>query len=342
MLVRPLETGQQAIFDTVAAHPLQTWQWGEFRKQTGVEVERLGFFENGRLAKTLQVTFHPVPIIGGTAGYLPRNWQPDEAQLAAIRDLGKKHGAIFIKLEPNVAVKTTDAVQLEPLRTWLLNHSCAKGRPLFTKYTFQLDLTPSLDELLANCKSKTRYNIRLAERKGVQIYEDSSQQGLDTYLQILNETTNRQGFYAHGPEYFQKMHAQLSPTGMMRIFHAWYQDTVLASWIMFIHNGVLYYPYGASRSIHRDAMASNLLMWKMIEFGKSQSCHLFDMWGSLGPDANKKHKWYGFHKFKAGYGGELLEFVGSYDYILDPLKYKLFTTANYWRWQWLRLKAKFS
>jgi len=132
----------------------------------------------------------------------------------------------------------------------------------------------------------------------------------------------------------------LKDTGMMRIFHAQYENTVLVSWIMFVFNGVLYYPYGASRDLHREVMASNLMMWEMIKFGLSQNCHQLDMWGALGPNPDKKHPWYGFHRFKAGYGGELVEYLGTYDLITAPLPYKVFRVAENLRWKTLRLKAK--
>ena len=116
--------------------------------------------------------------------------------------------------------------------------------------------------------------------------------------------------------------------------------TYMADPAAHVFNGKLYYPYGASRSVHRDVMASNLMMWEMIQFGKQQGCDTFDMWGSLGPDPDKKDPWFGFHKFKEGYGGTLMEFVGTYDLVLDPIMYKIFRIAEDWRWKWLRLRAR--
>jgi lipid II:glycine glycyltransferase (peptidoglycan interpeptide bridge formation enzyme) len=115
---------------------------------------------------------------------------------------------------------------------------------------------------------------------------------------------------------------------------------VLVVWIVFVFNGVLYYPYGASRSIHRELMASNLMMWEVIKFGKQQSCKLFDMWGSLGPNPDPKDPWYGFHRFKKGYGGDLVEFVGTFDLVQDYPIYKVYNLANNLRWKVLRLKKK--
>jgi len=341
MLIRVVKQEEQALFDQVVNHPLQSWNWGDFRKTTGVAVERLGFYENGKLTKGLQVTFHPIPMLGKTAGYLPKAFTPDENQLAALKTLGEQHNALFIKLEPNVAAQAVQAKTIhQPIRQFLLSHECKSGRPLFTKYTFELDLTPDEETLFANLNSKTRYNTRLAKKKGVKIVENTSQEGLNIYLKILSETTSRQGFYAHSPDYFQKMWNQLGTSGIMRIFNAVYQEKVLVSWIVFIFNNVLYYPYGASTREHREVMASNLMMWEIIKFGKQAGCTKFDMWGSLGPEPNPKNPWYGFHRFKEGYGGTLMEFAGTYDLVLNPILYTLFRKVDNLRWKILRLIKK--
>jgi lipid II:glycine glycyltransferase (peptidoglycan interpeptide bridge formation enzyme) len=279
------------------------------------------------------VTFHQLPLIGGTVGYLPKGALPTEDQLAILKELGQRHHAVFIKLEPS-SPNDPEAV------TFLLNKGLVPGRPLFTKYTFQLDLTPSEEDLFAKLESKTRYNVNVAYKKGVQIFENTTADGLEQHLKILKETTNRQGFYAHNPEYFRTMWQELKDKGMMRILEAHHEGKVLVSWIVFIFNNVLYYPYGASSSENRNVMASNLMMWEAIKYGKANGCTLFDMWGSLGPDPDKNHAWYGFHRFKKGYGGELIEFIGTFDYPLDYPKYQLFTILDTWRWRLLKLRAK--
>jgi len=340
MLLRPLREEERALYNSVVEHPLQSWEWGEFRKKTGLSVERVGFFEVGKLQKALQVTFHPIPVLGKTAGYFPKGFMPDEEQLAVLQQMGDRHNALFIKMEPNVSRKIDAPSAHEEIAKFLQDHACVPGKPLFTRYTFQLDLTPSVDELFAQLNSKTRYNVNVAHKKGVQIVENSSAEGMEQYLEILKETTSRQGFYAHSPEYFRTMWESLGSSGMLRIFNATYEGAILVSWIMFVFNGVLYYPYGASRAVNRDAMASNLMMWEMITWGKSLGCRMFDMWGSLGPEPDEKDPWFGFHRFKKGYGGKLVEFLGTYDQVLNFPSYKLFRVADDWRWKVLRIKAK--
>jgi len=342
MLIRPIRDDEQNIYNQLVEHPLQTWEWGEFRKKTGVEVERIGFFNQGQLEKAFQLTFHPVPHLSNfSIGYFPRGYYPDDDQLSALKQIGARHKALFIKMEPNVAYPALETDPAKQLAQFLIDHDCKPGRPLFTRHTFQLDLTPTEEELFTNLNSKTRYNVRLAKKKGVQIIQDNSENGLNTYLEILKETTNRQGFYAHTPDYFVKMWQNLQHTDIMNIFHAVYQNTTLASWIIFKFKDKIYYPYGASRDIHRDVMASNLLMWQVIVWGKQQNCNLLDMWGALGPEPDKSHPWYGFHRFKKGYSGQLMRFIGTYDLVLNPPLYQIFQIADKLRWKWLRFKAKF-
>lgn len=340
MLIRELREEERPLYNNVVEHPLQSWEWGEFRKKTGIKVERIGFFDDSKLVHGMQVTFHPIPILNRTLGYFPKGPMPDEEQLAVLEQLGRRHNAVFVKMEPNIAQPLGTPSAHDTIKKFLINHNAVPGRPLFTKYTFQLDLTQSEEKLMELLNSKTRYNVRLAQKKDVKIYENTTSEGMDQYIKILEETTKRQGFYAHSPAYFKTLWKTLGNSGIIRIFNAVYEDTVVASWVMFMFNGVLYYPYGASSNLYREVMASNLLMWEMIIFGKNNGCHTFDMWGALGPDANEKDPFFGFHRFKKGYGPTLMEFIGTFDLVLDPVTYKIFRIAEELRWKWLRLRAK--
>lgn len=340
MISRPVSFEEKEVFDKIVSHPLQSFAWGEFRKKTGVAVERVGMFEGKNLMSAFQATFHPIPRTTYTAGYLPKGLMPDEQMLAAIRDVGKKHNALFVKLEPNVAAAVNNISAHDSVAKFLLAHDCVAGRPLFTKYTFILDLKPTEDELLANMRPKTRYNIGLAEKKGVTIVEDTTEAGMNEYLKLLAETTKRQKFYAHDEDYFHKMWEALSGSGMIHIFKAMYEGKALSVWITFVFNHKLYYPYGASSRENREVMASNLMMWEVIRFGKKEGCNSFDMWGSLGPNPNLKDPFYGFHRFKEGYGGTLTEYLGTFDYVLNPQYYKFFRLIEDWRWKFLKAKAK--
>lgn len=340
MIYRIPRDDEKVLYERLAEHPLQSWAWGDFRKSTKVDVNRLIGFDGNESVSQLQVTFHPLPHLPFTVGYFPKGTWPDDLQLAALQDLGEREKAIFIKLEPDVSAPPKTKADISGLKETLLSHHCVEGRPLFTPYSFIIDLRPSEQELLAKMKSKTRYNIHLAEKHGVEVVEDNSDEAFEAYLSLLKETTSRQKFFAHTEDYHKKMWTTMRAAGIARLLKATYQGKVLTTWILFHYKNRLYYPYGASSRENREVMASNLVMWKAILLGKSLGCFSFDLWGALGPDPDPKDPWFGFHNFKKGYGGDLAEFVGSYDLVINPAMYKLYRLADTWRWRLLKLRSR--
>ena len=186
-------------------------------------------------------------------------------------------------------------------------------------------------------KPKTRYNIRLAEKKGVVIEEDNSDEAFEEFQKLTQETTSRQHFFAHGRKYRKLMWETMRSAGMAHLLIARLpQQPVLSTWVLFFFNGTGYYPYGASSSQNRELMASNLLAWEALKLAKKSGCKMFDFWGSLGPEPDTKDPWYGFHKFKEGYGGNLTEFVGTWDLVLNPIIYTIYSMGDKLRWLLLR------
>jgi lipid II:glycine glycyltransferase (peptidoglycan interpeptide bridge formation enzyme) len=314
-------------------HPLQAKEWGNFREKTGVKVIRID---------SLQLTIHSIPHTKYTIGYLPKGPLPTKPILDTLKKIGQNEKCIFIQLEPNIE-------NSENLKLGIGNLGLVpSAHPLFTKYTFVLDLTKSEEELLKNMHPKTRYNIRVAEKKGVKITEDNSNKTFEEYLKLTKATTQRQNFYAHSENYHRLMWETLKPRNNEKesandvltahLLTATYANEVLVAWILFVLGDTLYYPYGASSNNHREVMASNLMMWEAIKFGKKLGLKKFDMWGSLGPNPNTKDPWYGFHRFKQGHGGKLTEFVGSYDFVINKKLYFGYKLLDKLRWAILKLK----
>ncbi len=335
MTVKTVSPSDKDAFNKQATHPLQSYEWGEFREKTGVKVVRIGEFEGSKLLRGYQITIHTIPHTPFTIGYFPKGPMPDETMLKTLSEVGRTENALFIKLEPNIEVSSSsDSWRKKTRYNIRVPH---KG--LFTKYTFVLDLSKSEDELLKQMKEKTRYNIRLATRKGVTIKEEHSEKAFNEYLRLTFETTKRQGFYAHNKEYHRLMWETLHKAGIAHLFTATYEGKVLVTWVVFLFNNTLYYPYGASSSEHREVMASNLMMWEVIRWGKENGAKQFDMWGALPPDPDPKDPRLGFHRFKEGYSPRHTEFIGSFDLVLHPLLYTLYTIADRVRWMILQSKA---
>lgn len=305
------------------SHPLQAYEWGEFRQATGVKVVREG---------GMQITIHKIPHTPWNVGYLPKGPMPTKEQVEVLGKVAKENNCIFIKVEPKVEAQDSQKEMLD-FRKW----GFVAGRPLFTKYNFVLDVTPSEEKLLASFKQKTRYNIKVAEKRGVTVEIDNSEAAFERYLQLTEETTKRQGFYAHSGDYHQTMWDTLHPAGIAHLLTAKYEGEIITTWVLFKFGDSLYYPYGASTREHREVMANNLVMWEAIKLAKKWGLHYLDMWGALGPEPDSHDPWYGFHNFKSGYGARHVEYVGTWDYVAMPLLYKLYVFLDGLRWKLLRL-----
>src|SRR3989344_8357024 len=178
-------------FNKNVTYPLQAFEWGEFRKKTGIKVIR---------GKDFQLTIHKIPHTSWTIGYLPKGNLPDKKLIEELKKIGKDNNCIFIQLEPNILSSIVNR------KSSIINLSLVPAaHPLFTKYTFILDLTKSEDELLKGMHQKTRYNIKVAQKHGVKIVEDNSDKAFETYIKLTNETTKRQKFYAHTQRYHELM-----------------------------------------------------------------------------------------------------------------------------------------
>lgn len=341
-------------FNKLATHPLQAYEWGEFRKKTGVTVVRKGLFEKNKLVQTIQLTIHKIPRTPWTIGYFPKGKQPTTEAIEELKKIGNQHNCVFIQLEPNVVRHSGEARSADTGIPSKIEQDSGQARmtelglissahPLFTKYTFLLDLTKSEDELLKNMHSKTRYNIRVAQKHEVTVQEESTPDAFQAYLKLTEETTNRQGFFAHTPLYHRLMWKTLQAdveknTLSAHLLIARFQNKPLTAWIVFVFHDSLYYPYGASSSENREAMASNLMMWEAIKYGKKLGLKHFDMWGSMGENPDPKDPWYGFHRFKQGYGPTLIEFIGSYDLVINPMLYQGYKVVDKLRWIVLKLR----
>lgn len=340
--IRLATEADQKAWDRTASHPLGSWAWGEFRRAMGVDVVRLAVLKNtnsreglvppvpnlseGRFSEGWQLTFHKIPSMPWTIGYFPKGPAPTKQMVEELAKLGREKRAIFIQLEPDVLANNGT------MKQW--NNVKSSHHPLFTKYTFLLDLTKPEDQLLTAMHPKTRYNIRLAKKHGVGVSEDNSSHACEAYLRLTRETTGRQGFYAHNTDYHRKMWEIMHKANVAHLFTATYQGKTLAAWIVFVWKDTIYYPYGASSREHRDVMAPTLLLWEIIRWAKRKGLKQFDLWGALGPSTSWRisDPWYGFHRFKQGFNPTLVEFIGSYDLVINPVLYRLYTFADTLRW----------
>lgn len=312
-------------FNALANHPLQTWEWGEFRTLWGNEVLRTSFG---------QLTLHKIPYTPYKIGAFIKGPEPTTEMLEDLKKLGKENNLIFIKMEPNMA-----SGDKEKVKNLLKKNGAVSGKTLFTPTTFWIDLTHSEEELLASFHPKTRYNIRYATKQGVEVSEDNSEKAFKRYLELTEETAKRQNFFAHTKKYHELMwktlHTDFVTEGkepIARLLTAKYQGEIITTWILFVWKDFLYYPYGASTDKYKNVMANNLMMWEAIKLGKKLGLSTFDLWG--------REPGKGFTKFKEGYDPKVVEFLGTWDLVINPVLYWPFRIVEMIRWFTLKNLSK--
>ena len=320
MDLRPITGKQKSRYNKLVTHVIQSFEWGEFRKALGIPVLRYGLHKENKLVTAFQLTLHKIPLTKKYVGYLPKGPLSNAGLADALKKIGKENNCAFIKIEPHV--ESSELTNQKIDKNFIFS-----PKPLFTKYNFVLDITKSEEELLKNMHSKTRYNIKIAQKYNVKVEERTDEKAFEIYLKLYFETTKRQGYLGHNEEYHRQVWETLKHAGA-KLLIATYQNQPLTAWMLLIFKDTLYYPYGGSSKLHPEVMANNLIAWEAIKLGKRLKLKTFDMWGALGPNASPKDPWYGFHRFKAGYGGRLVKYIGTYDLVFDWPLYILFTAID--------------
>ena len=203
--------------------------------------------------------------------------------------------------------------------------------------TTWVDLTGSEEEIRARMKSKFRYNIGLALRKGI-IVREGTREDLPAFGRLMEKTGQRDVFALHSADYYQLAYDLFSEIDACKLLLATYQDQVLAGLVVFAYAGRAWYMYGASSNQERNRMPNHALQWAAISWARQQGCHAYDLWGipdEVGqtPDrfeqtvTDRRDGLWGVYRFKQGFGGEVIRYVGAYDYIYAPLRYQLYQLA---------------
>lgn len=323
-------------YNEVVHHPLQSWEWGQARKEMGTEIVRIGGYLSEQLVECTLMTLHPIPHTHYKIGYIPRSLIPTYPLLNFLNDYARSNKVVFIKFEPDVNKSEQADAAIEDIRT---SYPFVRSpHQLFPDWTMELDISNAEEELLKTMKPKTRYNIRLAAKKGVVIKEQNTEDGFEVFAKLYFDTTKRQNYLGHNKHYHKVIWENLKDT-MATILIAWFEDTPLAAYELFVFKNKLYYPYGGSSEQYRNLMGANLLMWETIRYGKSKGADHFDMWGSSAPNA-EDDAFGGFTRFKEGYSAHYVEKIGSYDFIVRPHHYSAYNLAHQLRSWYLSMRLR--
>ena len=317
------------------SHILQSWEWGEVKGQgEWIPYRLLVENEVKEPVAAISILARRIPVLGKLIFYAPRgpvgDWHNQELMdflFGEVRKLAQEKGAIFLKIDPDVSTEDTDLVEYFSTRGFTATSKAEGFEGIQPKFVFRLDLIPDKDTLLANLHSKTRYNLRLAERKGVEIKENCGKEDLPVFYKLLKETTERDNFLVRSYRYFADMWDCLAPSGHLQLFLAYYQGEPIAGTLAYLFGDKAWYIYGASSNAHRNVMPNYLLQWSMIKWAKDNNCKLYDFRGVSG-DLSEDNPLYGLYRFKKGFNGTFTEFVGEYDLVFSPFYYWLWTNLE--------------
>ena len=287
---------------------LQSFAWGEFQKSVGEKVDRVAWMsETDDVDEVEEVIRKTIPHFG-TYAYVPRG--PIGA--ASIVDISEiTRNDLFLRIE-----SPTERDQKTSPKTRKKTNSIQPAHTLIT------NLSLSSDELLANMHEKTRYNIRLAEKKGVVIEMRTA--SIDEVWPVFEATASRDAFRLHGKEYYRKM----IENGVAFLAIAKHENDILAANIMIDFGDTRTYLHGASSNVKRNLMAPYLLHWELMKDAKSRGMTSYDWWGVTQIDAPAGHPWSGISRFKRGFGGEEVSYPDAVDVVLKPMRYAAYRFAR--------------
>jgi peptidoglycan pentaglycine glycine transferase (the first glycine) len=328
------------------AHLLQTQQWAKVKSQVGWQAEKIVWGDPHRpraaaliLLRTLSLTpLGPkLRVMYVPKGPLLQDWADDVLRRMVLDDLiefARRVGTTFLKIDPDViiglGIPGTAEESHDPVGKAVLDDLAERGfhfsdEQIQFRNTLMIDLRPSEEELLAQMKQKTRYNIRLAGRKGVTV-RCGTQADFSMLYQMYAETSLRDGFTIRNQGYYldtwEKFMAQDEPSCQPLIAEV--QGEPVAAVMIFHFSGKAYYLHGMSGSAHRNKMPNYLLQWEAIKFAKSSGCTWYDLWGAPSTFDESDSMW-GVFRFKRGLGGQVIRTIGAYDLPLRPNGFILYS-----------------
>jgi len=343
------------------AHILQTGLWGEFKSHFGWEVVRVINMDIADHPIGAQILIKSFPL-GVRMAYIPKGPVCNTAQSIEIDawkglwreidEVCRRKRVFFLKVEPDLLEQPRQGGNSEqatrPIAGFLPRKVGADPSEIFEipqgfipgekniqpKRTLIVSLTGDEDRILGRMKQKTRYNVRLARKKGV-IVRSSSNVGL--FYDLAKDTADRDAFAVHSLEYYQWVYDIFYPRGMCQLLLAEYQGEPLAAVMVFAYGKRSWYFYGASSNHHRERMPTYLLQWEAMRWARSIGCTEYDLWGVPDEDletleasfTTRTDGLWGVYRFKRGFGGKLYRAVESWDKVYNTFFYSIYKLVAY-------------
>ncbi len=299
------------------ANFLQSWYWGEFHKNLGHTIIRTGFYEGNKLSgvmlaiveKAKRANYLTVP-----AGPII-NWDSKKETVAfksAVENIAQENNCSFIRVRPQLG-KSASSIEL-------FKKLGFRNAPmhLHAQLTNQLDITKSEEELLANMRKATRYEIKKAQKTGIEIKESVNEKDIKKFYDLQVQTSKRQGFVPFSYKFLSEQFNVFARSGNAILYSAYLNKKLLAQAFIIFYGDEAVYHYGASTEEGRKFPGSYLIQWNAILEAKKRGIKTYNFWGVAN---DTHHRFYNLSVFKRGFGGEDYEYLGAQDLVINWPKY---------------------
>lgn len=334
---------------------LQAWEWGDVKAAGGSwkAIRYAAFDDNGDIEAGVAFLARKIPLVG-TLYYAPRgplmnDWSKREllrALMESVRTHARADRAALLKIDPSVP---GDVPHIEEMLGGLgFRRPADQDAQGFggtqPKAVMVLDIGgKSDDDLMAGFKAQCRRNVRIAERKGVEVISETTrEEHLEPFYELLKITAERDGFRVRAYSYYEALWANLVEKGLGKLFITRYEGVYLSGAICFVIGDKCCYVYGASSNEHRNVMPNYAMQWSMIRWARDLGCSIYDFRGVSpvkpsetpagdqpeGATGSPSDHLLGLNRFKEGFGARLVEYVGEFDLPLNGRAYWMWTRAK--------------
>lgn len=314
-------TWEEFVLSREESNFLQSWYWGEFHSALGKKIERVGFYNEDELIGVMETVVEAarrgryMTIAGGPL----IDWNNKELVTVAVqtmKDMARKHECAFVRIRPQ-------AVETPAVMDTLASAGFKKSpMHLTADLTNQLDLSPSEEELMANMRKTTRYEVRRAAKENLTIETSLNVEDLREFYDIQLETAKRQNFVPFSYEFLAAQFKVFAEAGSALLYKAYHEKTLLAEAFIIFYGNEAVYHYGASTDDGRKHPGAYLIQWEAIKEAKKRGIKRFNFWGVV-PLTETQHRFFGVSIFKRGFGGHEVQYVPAQDLVIDPLRYSL-------------------
>ena len=321
------------------AHVLQTWEWGDFKAATtGWTPERIAYMHQGGVAAMAQILTRKVGSL--SIMYVPKGPALDYTDqalragvLAELKRRAAERGSIFVKIDPDVATGVgvpgqpdafDDPTGLQVGAEWTMAGLSFSREQVQFRNSIVIDLRRTEDELIDAMKQKTRYNVRLAERRGITI-RFGTEDDLAMLYALYEMTARRDGFIIRPLDYYKLAWGTFMKAQLAQPIIAELKGYPIAHVIIFGFARRAWYFYGASSDEGRQHMPTYLLQWEAIKWAKRQGMLMYDFWGAPDDFYDENDPLAGVFRFKQGFGGVTVRRIGAWDFAPRPMLYTAYT-----------------